>query len=175
MSGRYSRDKGNRTERAIVRFLQERGFAAEKVSGMYRPGADITVPLLGIHRDVEVKCRAHGFGQLYDWLTNRFALIVRADRCEPLVVGGGHTAVVDARHENMTRPAAAATIDALVFSLRRGVGELANADSRRRLSELSEEQVRIVCRRLQSFKPEIATPWPPEEIEALMIIWGELK
>jgi hypothetical protein len=87
----------------------------------------------------------------------------------------GHTAVVDARHENMTRPAAAATIDALVFSLRRGVGELANADSRRRLSELSEEQVRIVCRRLQSFKPEIVTPWPPEEIEALMIIWDELK
>jgi hypothetical protein len=79
--------------------------------------------------------------------------------------------IVDSRHENMTR--AAATIDALVFSMRRGVGKLADADSRRRLSELNEEQVRIVCRRLQSFKPEIATPWPPEEIEALMIIWGE--
>jgi|SRR5436190_8084739 len=103
MSGRYSRDKGNRTERAIVRFLQERGFAAEKVSGMYRPGADITVPLLGIHRDVEVKCRAHGFGQLYDWLTNRFALIVRADRCEPLVVLRLEDAAAIAAHAEKSR------------------------------------------------------------------------
>ncbi len=29
--GRASRDKGNRAERAIVKFLQERGFAAERV------------------------------------------------------------------------------------------------------------------------------------------------
>jgi Holliday junction resolvase len=29
--GRKSRDKGNRAERAIVKFLQERGFAAERV------------------------------------------------------------------------------------------------------------------------------------------------
>jgi Holliday junction resolvase len=86
MTGRRSRDKGARIEREIVRRLQERGFAAEKISAMYRPGADITVPLLGADRDIEVKCRAHGFGQLYEWLTNRFALIVRADRCEPLVV-----------------------------------------------------------------------------------------
>jgi hypothetical protein len=87
----------------------------------------------------------------------------------------GRAIIVETRHENVTRAAAASTIDALAFSLRRGVAELANADSRRRLSELSDEQVRIVCRRLQSFKPEIATPWPPEELEALMIIWGKLK
>jgi hypothetical protein len=87
----------------------------------------------------------------------------------------GRPAIVENRHKNMTRAAAAATIDALVWRLRRGAGELADADSRRRLSELNDEQVRIVCRRLQSFRPEIATPWPPEEIEALMIIWGELK
>jgi hypothetical protein len=83
------------------------------------------------------------------------------------------TAIVEIRRENMTGAAAAATIDALVFSLRRGVGELANADSRRRLSQLNEEQVRIVCRRLQNFRPEIAMPWPPEEIEAIIIIWSE--
>jgi len=29
--GRRSRDKGNRTERAIVAFLQDNGFAAERV------------------------------------------------------------------------------------------------------------------------------------------------
>jgi hypothetical protein len=88
---------------------------------------------------------------------------------------GGHTAIVDAPHQNMPRAAAAATIDALVFSLRRGVGVLANADSHRRLSELSEEQLRAVCDRLRNFKPEIATPWVPEEVEALTIIWIELK
>ena len=31
MSGRRSRDKGARGERALVRFLQERGFAAERI------------------------------------------------------------------------------------------------------------------------------------------------
>jgi Holliday junction resolvase len=84
--GRRSRDKGSRIEREIVRRLQAQGFAAEKISGMYRPGADLSVPFLGIDRAIEVKCRAHGFSQLYTWLTERFALIVRADRCEPLIV-----------------------------------------------------------------------------------------
>jgi Holliday junction resolvase len=90
MSGRASRDKGNRAERAIVKFLQDRGFAAERVplsgsaGGSYR--GDLTVPILSIERVVEVKCRAKGFRQLYDWLTDRDMLIVRADRSEPLVI-----------------------------------------------------------------------------------------
>jgi len=46
--GRASRDKGNRTERAIVRLLQDRGLAAERVplSGAMRGrfGGDISVP-----------------------------------------------------------------------------------------------------------------------------------
>jgi hypothetical protein len=86
MSGRRSRDKGARAERALVRFLQDRGFAAEKISGMYKPGADISVPLLGRGRRVEVKVRSAGFRQLYEWLDGRDLLIVRADRREPLVV-----------------------------------------------------------------------------------------
>jgi Holliday junction resolvase len=86
MSGRRSRDKGARSERALVHFLQERGFSAEKVSAMYRPGADISLPLLGVDRAVEVKCRSDGFRELYRWLEQRDLLIVKADRCEPLVV-----------------------------------------------------------------------------------------
>jgi hypothetical protein len=35
---------------------------------------------------VEVKVRAHGFGQLYAWLDGREILIVRQDRREPLVI-----------------------------------------------------------------------------------------
>jgi hypothetical protein len=44
------------------------------------------VPVLGVDRCVEVKCRADGFKELYRWLVDRDILIVRADRSEPLVV-----------------------------------------------------------------------------------------
>jgi Holliday junction resolvase len=90
MGGRASRQKGNRAERAIVHLLQDRGFAAERVplSGAARGrfGGDVSVPLLGIDRRVEVKCRGNGFRQLYDWLNGADFLIVKADRLEPLVV-----------------------------------------------------------------------------------------
>ncbi|WP_051346241.1 hypothetical protein [Bradyrhizobium sp. th.b2] len=88
--GRKSRDKGNRAERAIVKFLQQRGFAAERVPLSGSAGGsycgDLTVPVVGIDRVVEVKCRADGFRELYRWLIERDILIVRADRSEPLVV-----------------------------------------------------------------------------------------
>ena len=88
--GRASREKGNRGERAVVRFLREHGFAAERVplSGAARGrfGGDVSIPLLGADRRVEVKCRGDGFRQLYDWLEGHDFLIVRADRREPLVV-----------------------------------------------------------------------------------------
>ena len=88
--GRASRDKGNRAERAIVKFLQDRGFAAERVPLSGAAGGsylgDITVPVLNVDRCVEVKCRADGFRELYKWLEARDLLIVRADRKEPLVV-----------------------------------------------------------------------------------------
>jgi hypothetical protein len=78
--------KGMRIENEIAHRFQDEGFAAEKISGMYRPGPDITVPLLGIDRAVEVKSRADGFRELYKWLQDRDFLIVRADRQQPLVV-----------------------------------------------------------------------------------------
>ncbi len=88
--GKASRQKGNRAERAIVKFLQERGFAAERVPLSGSAGGsylgDLTVPVLGIDRLIEVKCRADGFHELYRWLVDRDILIVRADRSEPLVV-----------------------------------------------------------------------------------------
>ena len=88
--GRASREKGNRTERAIVRLLQDRGFAAERVplSGAShgRFSGDVSVPILGADRRVEVKCRGNGFRELYKWLEGADFLIVRADRRELLVV-----------------------------------------------------------------------------------------
>jgi hypothetical protein len=86
MSGRRSRDKGARGERALVKFLQGHGLAAEKISRMYRRGADVSVPLLGLDREVEVKCRANGFRELYAWLEGRDFLVIRADRNQPLVI-----------------------------------------------------------------------------------------
>jgi Holliday junction resolvase len=88
--GRRSRDKGNRAERAIVRFLQDRSFAAERVplSGSVggRYVGDVTVPVIGRDLLAEVKCRADGFRELYAWLDGRDLLIVKSDRHEPLVV-----------------------------------------------------------------------------------------
>ena len=49
--GRASRAKGNRTERAVVRFLQNAGFSAERVPLSGSAGGsyfgDITVPVIG--------------------------------------------------------------------------------------------------------------------------------
>jgi hypothetical protein len=44
------------------------------------------VPVLGVDRRVEVKVRARGFRQLYEWLTGADLLVARADRSEPLVI-----------------------------------------------------------------------------------------
>jgi Holliday junction resolvase len=90
--GRAPKRKGDRAERGAVAAMQAHGFAAERT---LRPGAtpgrkaptyDITMPLLGVDRRVEVKTRASGFTRIYEWLGENFALVVRADRKEPLLV-----------------------------------------------------------------------------------------
>jgi hypothetical protein len=63
------------------------------------------------------------------------------------------------------------TIEALMFSLRRGVNELAQPDTLRRLSALDGDQVKQVCRRVQAFQPEIAEPWSADEVDALISAW----
>jgi hypothetical protein len=73
-----------------VRLLQELGFAAERVplSGAARGrfGGDVSVPLLGVDRRVEVKVRKDGFRELYKWLDGKDLLVVHSDRHLPLVV-----------------------------------------------------------------------------------------
>jgi Holliday junction resolvase len=90
MSGRRSRAKGSRTERGVVNALKASGIAAVRVplSGAVggRFAGDIVLPLMGRDLCVEVKARADGFRELYSWLEGRDALIVKADRREPLVV-----------------------------------------------------------------------------------------
>lgn len=89
--GKFSRDKGNRVEREIVRKLQDVfGLAAERVplSGASggRFGADISIPLLGRDLRAEVKARASGFTRIYDWLAGNDLLIIKADHKQMLVV-----------------------------------------------------------------------------------------
>ncbi len=86
--GKRSRDKGNRTERAIVKALQNLGAERVPLSGSAGGSytGDLTVPLLGADRVVEVKARKDGFRELYSWLEQRDLLVVKADRKEPLVV-----------------------------------------------------------------------------------------
>jgi hypothetical protein len=80
-----------------------------------------------------------------------------------------------AQHQIMrARPTPEATVDALLYSLRRGIAELTKPDTLRRLSELDKGQLKAICRRLQNFKPEIAPPWSPEDVAALIAKWRKL-
>lgn len=88
--GKFSRDKGARTERNVVAKLQEHGLAAERVplSGAAggKFGGDISVPVLGKDLTGEVKCRSKGFKEIYAWIDGRDFLVIKADNKIPLVV-----------------------------------------------------------------------------------------
>jgi hypothetical protein len=71
------------------------------------------------------------------------------------------------------RPAPGSLIDALVFSLRRGPGELTQPDTLRRLSALDADQLEAVCLRVQAFQPEIAPAWYAEDADLLISAWRE--
>jgi len=90
MSGKASRDKGNRGERDLVNRLKAYGFEAERVPLSGAAGGtfsgDLRVVVAGETLSCEVKVRGNGFKQLYDWLGDNHCLIVRADRKQPLLV-----------------------------------------------------------------------------------------
>jgi hypothetical protein len=64
--------------------------------------------------------------------------------------------------------AAQSTIEALMWSLRtRGTKALAEPETQRRLSDLSDDQLVEVGNRLQRLRPEIARKWTSEEVKIL--------
>ena len=86
-----SKIKGSSFEREVVAILQEHGVAAEKIplSGAIKGGSfegDIDCPVRGIDRKLECKRRRRQFATIYGWLADNYALVVRDDRTEPLVV-----------------------------------------------------------------------------------------
>ena len=67
-----------------------------------------------------------------------------------------------------------ATVEALMCSLRsRGTKALEEPASKRRLSELSEEQLHEICGRLQRLKPTIAHARTSDEIIVLVDTWNK--
>jgi hypothetical protein len=86
------------------------------------------------------------------------------------------------------RPTPEATVDSLIFSLRRGVASLAKPgsetcrdcafppglaapDVQRRLSALDRDQLKDVCRRVQAFESGIAEPWSTDAVAILISAW----
>lgn len=88
--GKKSRDKGASFEREVVNLFQGHGIAAERVplsgaaGGSYT--GDVSLPVMGKDVKLECKRRAAGFKTLYGWLGENYGLVVRDDRCPPLVV-----------------------------------------------------------------------------------------
>ena len=86
MSGRRSADKSTCIERASARVVQGQRVAAANIGRMYKPVAERSMSFLSSDTTIEVKRRATGFAQLYDWLNDRDVPIGKADRQEPLEV-----------------------------------------------------------------------------------------
>jgi hypothetical protein len=73
------------------------------------------------------------------------------------------------------RPTPEATVEALVYSLRRSIAELTKHDTRKRLGALSDNQLIEVSTRLQRLQPKIARAWTAEEIETLLKLRESLQ
>lgn len=79
--GKASRDKGARSEREFAALI-----GGERVPLSGAAGGSFKGDVQGLGMLWEVKRRANGFKQLYDWIEDVDALAVRADRKEWLVV-----------------------------------------------------------------------------------------
>jgi hypothetical protein len=73
------------------------------------------------------------------------------------------------------RPTPATVVEALMYSLRRGVNELTQPDTQRRLSELNKDQLEVVCLRVQAFEPNIAPAWSAHDADLLISAWRKFR
>lgn len=108
--GKMQRDKGARFERQVVKALNEGGIKAERIplsgaaGGSFKGDivAMLPLPVSNIALNwaasrgetkptsfpitLELKKRAEGFKQIYSWLEGNDALVIGADRKDPLIV-----------------------------------------------------------------------------------------
>jgi len=73
------------------------------------------------------------------------------------------------------RTAPKATVEALMFSLRRGINELTQLSTLRRLSTLDEYQLEDVCLRVQAFQQRIAPAWSAADVDLLISAWRKFR
>jgi len=83
--GKSQRDKGYRFENEIRKFLVEMGREAVRVP-LSGGDSNFKGDIICEGKMFECKKRANGFKQIYDWLEGNDALILGADRKEPLIV-----------------------------------------------------------------------------------------
>jgi len=86
--GKMQRDKGARFEREIVKKLEYHDIKAKRVplSGATWLKGDIIANLNNEDYTLELKKRGNGFKQIYEWIDEADALVISADRKDPLVV-----------------------------------------------------------------------------------------
>ena len=73
------------------------------------------------------------------------------------------------------RPTPATAVEALMYSLRRGVNELTQPNTQRRLSELNKDQLEAICLRVQAFEPNIAPAWRANDADLLISAWRKFR
>lgn len=90
MTQNRSRAKGDRFEREVVEAFLLDGIPAQRVplsgaaGGMF--SGDIQIVVAERHLKLECKVRARAWKAEYGWLEDNYALVVKRDRSEPLVI-----------------------------------------------------------------------------------------
>lgn len=88
--GKSQRDKGYRTENNVRKKALDHGLDASyriPLSGGASIKGDVIVGKEGGELwTLEIKCRASGFKQIYDWLGDNDGLVIKADNKRELVV-----------------------------------------------------------------------------------------
>ena len=88
MPGKAARQKGDRTERLAVDILKSYGLEARRIplsGAMEGFKGDFEVHIGKQTLIAECKCRGAGFTTLYKWLGDHDALVLKADRQDPLI------------------------------------------------------------------------------------------
>src|SRR5438477_132694 len=81
-----SAQKGTRFEVACVNRLRELGLEAQRVPLSGAAGGQFGSDIVVAHRKIECKTRKRFIGQFLGWLEGNFALFVKQDKSETLVI-----------------------------------------------------------------------------------------
>ena len=89
MPGKAPRQKGDRLERLAADILRSYGLDAKRVplsGSMNGFKGDLELKIGETELTGECKSRANGLSKVYQWLDSNDLLVVKQDRCDPLIV-----------------------------------------------------------------------------------------